>query len=207
MRNALSTDVRTPAPGADAVAGPGAHRPARGPSLQQGAVSAAHTRERRTVARRDALLAGVGLLLLIALALAPSRAGADPGGTADQAMPTGEVRIVTALVTRVSSSGGTVGLELYPRTVEISAGDRVLWLNAVPGAVASVVFETEVPAVEDCATSSRIRPIASRAYVSKLIAPGTAEGLCFLAPGTFAYRLMLSGAEGGIALEGRLVVR
>jgi hypothetical protein len=128
---------------------------------------------------------------------------AGDGETPDTLPWSGDLRIVTVVLTRLSVADRIVEVELFPREIAVRPGDGVLWLSAVPGAVARVVFETTPRAVGNCTAAS---PLPTRSYVSASIAPGEASLLCFPTSGIFPYRLEIATQESEGALRGVVVV-
>jgi hypothetical protein len=128
---------------------------------------------------------------------------ADDGETPDTLPWSGDLRIVTVVLTRLSVADRIVEVEMFPREIAVRPGDGVLWLSAVPGAVARVVFETTPRAVGSCTTAS---PLPARPYVSASIEPGEASLLCFPTSGIFPYRLEIATQESEGALRGVVVV-
>jgi hypothetical protein len=148
-------------------------------------------------------LAAMAGALFVALAVWPAAAAAEDGEIPDAGSCRGEVRVVTAVLTRVSVASRIVSVELFPRDTAVSPGGGVLWLNTIPGAVVYVMFETTPPAVGDSMTMS---PLPARPYASTLVEPGKASLLCFQTSGIFPYHVVIATPDSEIALHGVVVV-
>ena len=81
----------------------------------------------------------VSMLLLLGVGLTPRGGSAQEPDGQEAAAPTGAIRVVTVLVTKVSADR-SLTVRVFPRVAEATRGDRVFWLNAIPGAVMSVLF-------------------------------------------------------------------
>jgi len=143
----------------------------------------------------------VAAMLIAALALSPPVAAAGERNPSDALSWTGDIEIVTTMLTRVSAVEQVVSVELFPREIRAHPGDAVVWLNAVPGAMMQVVFDSTPSAVRDCSPTSPVRRPDSVPLM-----PGEASLLCFLASGTYPYHAMIGTAEATITLEGVVVV-
>ena len=148
-------------------------------------------------------LATVAGVLFVALAVWPAHAAAGDGEFPDAVPCRGDVRVVTAVLTRVSAANRNVSVDLFPREAAVSPGDGVLWLNTIPGAVVQILFETTPPAVGKGVTMS---PLSGRPYASALMEPGKASLLCFPTSGIFPYHVVIATPDSEIALHGVVAV-
>ena len=148
-------------------------------------------------------LAATAGVLFVALAVWPAHAAAGDGDIPDAVPCSGDFRVVTAVLTRVSAENRNVSVDLFPREAAVSPGDGVLWLNTIPGAVVQVLFETTPPAARKSVTMS---PLPARPYASALMEPGKASLLCFQTSGIFPYQVVIATPDSEIALHGVVVV-
>ena len=151
---------------------------------------------------RGRLAAAAGVLF-VALAAWPAHAAAGDGEIPDAVPCRGDVRVVTAVLTRVSAANRNVSVELFPREAAVSPGDGVLWLNTIPGAVVQVLFESTPPAA---GKSVPMSPLPVRPYVSTLMEPGKASLLCFQTSGIFPYHVVIMTPDAEVALPGVVMV-
>lgn len=151
---------------------------------------------------RGRLVAMAGVLF-VALAVWPAHAAAGDGDIPDAVPCSGDFRVVTAVLTRVSAANRIVSVELFPPESAVNLGDGVLWLNTIPGAVVQVLFETTPPAA---GKSVAMSPLSGRPYASAIMEPGKASLLCFQTSGIFPYRVLIATPESEIALRGVVVV-
>jgi hypothetical protein len=142
-------------------------------------------------------------ILFLALAVWPAQAAAEDGEIPDGVPCGGDVRVVTAVLTRVSAATRNVSVDLFPREAAVRPGDGVLWLNTIPGAVVQVLFETPLPFAEKSVTTP---PIPARPYASAVVEPGKATLFCFQTSGIFPYRMAIATLDSEIALRGIVVV-
>ncbi|OGB91122.1 MAG: hypothetical protein A2Z31_08445 [candidate division NC10 bacterium RBG_16_65_8] len=155
---------------------------------------------------RGWIVLGLGFLLLFAGGAWPSLSYGQEAGEPEKVQATENAKIITMLVTRISSDR-VLSIEVFPPTVDVHRGDTVVWLNAVPGTMASVMFEDSLPAEGMCDLPARPAAMSNGRYTSGLIPSGNASSLCLDGPGTCRYRVTISTQETGALLNGILVVR
>ena len=148
-------------------------------------------------------LAAMAGALFVALVVWPAVAAAEDGEIPDAGSCRGEVRVVTAVLTRVSATSQSVSVDLFPRETAVRSGDGVVWLNTIPGAVVQVLFETAPAAVENSVTMS---PLPARPHASTFMEQGKASLFCFQTSGIFPYHVVIATPESEIALHGVVVV-
>lgn len=145
------------------------------------------------------------LLLMVATAAWPADGSLQDLSIPADLQPTGIAKVITVLVTQMSSR--RVDLDVLPRTIEISPGETVLWVNAVPESVARVVFDENIPSGAACGTPKESAAPSSRSCTSNPIAPGATNAFRFDSPGTYAYRMLMSSSAGVALLKGQVVVK
>lgn len=162
--------------------------------------------KKREARKRWGIVLALGLLVLFSGAGGASAVLAQDAINPEEVLPTGNAKVITVLVTRISSDR-VVTIEVFPQTAEVNRGDTVLWLNAVPGAMASVTLDGEIPVAGHCGMPARPASMSSGGYTSGLFAPGNASSLCFSTPGKYSYRVIISTQGAGASLNAMLVVR
>ncbi len=150
--------------------------------------------------RQPGIAAAVVLVAMLTLSLAEAAAG--EGEPPDARLWSGDVRIISTVLTGILTVDRVLSVELVPRETPVRAGGPVVWFNGVPGALLHVVFDSPPPAVEDCSRTSPIRA----PYSSGLLRPGDARILCFQRSGIYPYRAVIATADAVITLTGVVVV-
>jgi plastocyanin len=144
-------------------------------------------------------------LLMVGTAAWPANGSLQDLSIPADLQPIGIAKVITVLVTQMSS--GRVDLDVIPRTIEISPGETVLWVNAVPESIARVVFDENIPSGKACGTPKESATPSSGSCTSNPIGPGAMGAFRFDSPGTYTYRILMSSSAGVALLKGQVVVR
>ena len=101
----------------------------------------------------------------------------------------------------------TTSLFIEPSVLRIQKGTCVIWLNWVKTEEVRIVFQDGKKCEDMTDSPIGFELDASDCYVTTFVARGETSSLMLNEPGTFAYVIKLSGAEGAEEVQGEVIVQ
>lgn len=98
-------------------------------------------------------------------------------------------------------------LLIEPSVLRIQKGTCVIWLNWVKTEEVRIVFEDGKKCEDMTDSPIGFELDAADCYVTTFVARGETSSLMFNEPGTFAYVIKASGAEGAEEVQGEVIVQ
>ena len=97
---------------------------------------------------------------------------------------------------------------IEPESLTAKPGETVVWYNATPGSDALILFEKGKVVFQACAHPVGFIRSAGGDYYTGPLGYGAEASLCFPAPGTYEYQIILyRGGRDSSSHVGRIIVK